>query len=684
MKQLFTFLLMITVSLGFSQATGTVDFEVGGIGADWSWTLADVDPTLTVIDNPYKTGNNTSDKVVEFVAKTTDNNWALGHSMDVGSFTFDASNAVVKIMVYKTSISDFGIKFEGTGESGGTIASTEIKVANTTTNAWEELTFTFPSGDYNKNFNKIVLIPDFVAPYVDGTDRTADTTVLIDNLQTPLGITGELYKVSVDMTDYLASISPATVGVNIFKKEPGETGLTQVAAINEGNNVWSHTFVDIESGQFAEYIWIAYPSTGSPVYESIVGLIGGGALENAVATAIPTNEALNTDYSSYANRAVRSSGTGFTAKTYMFNSTKVSGVTYTELTVDTGTSGQNVVMDWSTNNWSQYHGPGTTDNGDGTYTAIVYPTQAFEYKWNNLTTSTVEDLTSCTSSGTALNTGNDDTSGAAFANRLQVAGENKSDTFNTCPANPADAYALYFDFENENNFFAVGDGTHSTAVFEHVTTGGNSGKALKFGGFSDGARGYNYIVQYDTGTFDYGQAASAKVTVDIKLTDKTGYARVDWTTEAPGSGAVSQNDLQGLSADSYTSYTADLNNLSGGQGLFKVFFGLVNSGVTGDGGYAYIDNLAVTLFDSSGNVLGITDLMENSFVVYPNPVQNKLNVSAGVSVDQVSIFDLTGREVLRAAPNASAFSLDVANLNKGLYLVSLKAGDQEMTTKLVK
>ena len=83
MKQLFTFLLMITVSLGFSQATGTVDFEVGGIGADWSWTLADVNPTLTVIDNPYKTGNNTSDKVVEFVAKTIDNNWALGHSMDV-------------------------------------------------------------------------------------------------------------------------------------------------------------------------------------------------------------------------------------------------------------------------------------------------------------------------------------------------------------------------------------------------------------------------------------------------------------------------------------------------------------------------------------------------------------------------------------------------------------------------
>lgn len=79
----------------------------------------------------------------------------------------------------------------------------------------------------------------------------------------------------------------------------------------------------------------------------------------------------------------------------------------------------------------------------------------------------------------------------------------------------------------------------------------------------------------------------------------------------------------------------------------------------------------------------ITDI-KTAFSVYPNPVQNTLNVSAAVTVDEVSIFDLTGRQVLRATPNAAAFTLDVADLNKGMYLVSLKSGDQEMTTKLVK
>ena len=93
----------------------------------------------------------------------------------------------------------------------------------------------------------------------------------------------------------------------------------------------------------------------------------------------------------------------------------------------------------------------------------------------------------------------------------------------------------------------------------------------------------------------------------------------------------------------------------------------------------YIDN--IYLYKSA--TASINDL-ESTFSVYPNPVQNTLNVSAGATIDNVSIFDLTGRQVLRATPNAAAFSLDVADLNKGLYLISLKAGDQEMITKLVK
>jgi hypothetical protein len=78
------------------------------------------------------------------------------------------------------------------------------------------------------------------------------------------------------------------------------------------------------------------------------------------------------------------------------------------------------------------------------------------------------------------------------------------------------------------------------------------------------------------------------------------------------------------------------------------------------------------------------DDVSMSFSVYPNPAKNTLNISAATAIDAVSIFDLTGRRVLQATPKAASFSLNVADLNKGMYLVSLKVGDKEMTTKLVK
>ena len=93
----------------------------------------------------------------------------------------------------------------------------------------------------------------------------------------------------------------------------------------------------------------------------------------------------------------------------------------------------------------------------------------------------------------------------------------------------------------------------------------------------------------------------------------------------------------------------------------------------------YIDNV----YFYRAATASINDI-ESNVNVYPNPVENTLNVSAAVVIDAVSIFDLTGREVMRAKPNATAFSLDVADLNKGLYLVTVKAGKQELTTKLVK
>ncbi len=174
MKYLFTFLLALCATFAFGQ-TETIDFETAGVGSDWAWTASDQNPEFTIINNPHKTGINTSDKVVEFIAKTTDKNWALAHSKGIGKFTFDATNNSVKIKVYKPTISDVAIKFEGTS------SAKEIKVPNTLTNQWEELTFDFSSVNGN-TYDKIVIIPDFVS-----SARAQNNTLYLDDIVAPNG-----------------------------------------------------------------------------------------------------------------------------------------------------------------------------------------------------------------------------------------------------------------------------------------------------------------------------------------------------------------------------------------------------------------------------------------------------------------------------------------------------------------
>jgi len=153
-----------------------VDFEAGGLGAGWTWVMDsnDSNPPLTFPANPVSGGINTSATVAEFTALQTGNPWALVYTDDIDQFEFDATNSTVTIMVYKPTMSNVAIKFEGPS------APVEINVANTVVNQWEELTFDF-SGSIGSTYNRLVIIPDF------DFARAQDNTLYLDNIQIPAG-----------------------------------------------------------------------------------------------------------------------------------------------------------------------------------------------------------------------------------------------------------------------------------------------------------------------------------------------------------------------------------------------------------------------------------------------------------------------------------------------------------------
>jgi hypothetical protein len=182
MKKLhLTLLAFIGISLSLSSQNAPITFEAGGFGADWTWAVFenDTNPPLEIIANPDPSGANTSATVAQFTALATGNPWAGTESAlatDLGIYTLSEENSIVKIMVWKTNISNVGIKMVTTSLG----ALPELLVPNTLTNQWEEITFDFSGYIDNaiyaiEDVAQIVVFPDFM-------DRNEDHVSYFDNI----------------------------------------------------------------------------------------------------------------------------------------------------------------------------------------------------------------------------------------------------------------------------------------------------------------------------------------------------------------------------------------------------------------------------------------------------------------------------------------------------------------------
>ena len=87
---------------------------------------------------------------------------------------------------------------------------------------------------------------------------------------------------------------------------------------------------------------------------------------------------------------------------------------------------------------------------------------------------------------------------------------------------------------------------------------------------------------------------------------------------------------------------------------------------------AYDGSLATSTFDSA------------SFVAYPNPVVDVLNLSYTQNIDKVQVINLLGQEVITKSINATQSQIDMSNLPIGTYLVKVTANDEVKTIKVIK
>jgi len=94
----------------------------------------------------------------------------------------------------------------------------------------------------------------------------------------------------------------------------------------------------------------------------------------------------------------------------------------------------------------------------------------------------------------------------------------------------------------------------------------------------------------------------------------------------------------------------------------------------------------IVIYDIWGDILSDIFSIPNSFVynMYPNPVLTVLNIDNTTDVSQVDVYDATGRIVRTVEVTTAKVTIDVADLQTGVYIVNVHNDKGVQTSKFVK
>jgi hypothetical protein len=81
---------------------------------------------------------------------------------------------------------------------------------------------------------------------------------------------------------------------------------------------------------------------------------------------------------------------------------------------------------------------------------------------------------------------------------------------------------------------------------------------------------------------------------------------------------------------------------------------------------------------------GIEEKAKNYLNLYPNPANSTITIETPTAKGIYQLQDITGKVLLSGSVTATKFSLDLSALSKGIYLLSLIDGEQQVDRKVVK
>jgi Secretion system C-terminal sorting domain len=101
--------------------------------------------------------------------------------------------------------------------------------------------------------------------------------------------------------------------------------------------------------------------------------------------------------------------------------------------------------------------------------------------------------------------------------------------------------------------------------------------------------------------------------------------------------------------------------------------------ITSNLGTVYYDNLYL-----HKNTLGTSSFESANIKMYPNPASTRFTIDAKAIVEKVSVYNLLGQEVITKNPNNQLVTLDISDLQVGVYVVKATINGIVSTSRIIK
>lgn len=697
MKKITTFFILFLTFIGFSQ-NNPINFESGGAGANWNWTVFEngTNPPVQFIANPAPSATNNTATVMRFEALQSGQPFAgceSANSNTVGPFLWDATNRIVKVKVWKSVISDVGIKFAtATGWSQG-----EIKVANTLVNQWEELTFNF-SNQSNPpasegQLNQIIIFPDFNA-------RTQTNVCFIDEITFQGG--------SAAPGQPVGFVAFNTIGPNPVND--GEVFLA-CGPNNVGGNIVYRLFYALASANITNPIAQATQHTfgtvagdggGNNAFGFVIGGLNAGTAYNFWLYQYDT---ASMQYSTPATANVVSGGQSSVEQLELPVTFESSTLTYTFVDFEGAVTTKIPNPDQSGINTSANVARYTKNVGSATFAGSILElsapidfsnSQAIKIKtWSPTAGITVRlKLENSTNNGIFVETDAVTTVANAWEEltfvypgvasglyqkiiiffNFGVSGTGESYFFDDINKAVVDVpqIQLPLDFESSVLTYSFSDfGGAVTAKVANpapagINTSANVARYLKTPGSATFAGSFidvstPIVFSNDQGIKVKTWSPAAGITVRLKLEN------------IPNGGIFVETDATTTVANAWEELTFAFPAGSNEFRRVVIFF---NFGVNGAGEEYFFDDIVKV------ESLNTIDIAANEIVVYPNPVKDNLYINSQTEINRVEVYNIFGQKVYQNEGQLS--QVDLSNLNSGIYLVQLYNNEKVITKKIVK